>query len=890
MKKIKFALPVVSLVMFILANHKTLAGTYTPEFSTAGYYCSEKTGREVFDMNPAWKMHKGDMENAQNPDFDDSSWKKVNLPDGIELLPEEGSGCINYRGIVWYRKHFDLQSDLKGKRLFIYFEGIMGKSEIWINGMCVKKHFGGYLPIVADITDFVFFDKENIMAVKADNSNDGSYPPGKPQETLDFTYCGGIYRDCFLISHGNIFITDPNYENEIAGGGVFVSYDNVSEKSADIHVKTHVRNMEQNNFRGKIVWELFNSSGKKIYQKEKAISINKSCAETFEFGTSLKNPDLWSPDTPNLHKLKITIKKGRKPIDGFYMKIGIRSIEFKGADGLWINGKKYGEPLIGANRHQDYAVIGNALSNGLHLRDAKKLRDAGLKVIRNAHYPQDPAFMDACDELGLFVIVNTPGWQFWNNDPIFASRVYDDIRNMVRRDRNRASLFFWEPILNETHYPGDFVQNAVNIIKEEYPYNYCYCACDSFAEGKEKFQILYRHPDVGGGSDVKEDEVYSEGINYFTREWGDNVDDWNSHNSPSRVHRSWGEHAMLIQARGYAKPDYKYTCYDSFYNTPLQHFGGCLWHPFDHQRGYHPDPFYGGIMDAYRQPKYSYYMMKSQRPVSVRKDVKYETGPMIFIANELTPFSPKDVTVYSNCPEVRLTFCTNGTTYTYKKKKTEKGMPSPIITFKNVTDVMKDKEMSRSGQQQDYYLLAEGMIDGKVVASHKVSPARRAVKIVLSADTEGTNPVANGQDMITVIAHVTDRYGNIKRLNNQTILFEISGEGVIMGDEKSGTNPKKVEWGTAPVIVRTTTKPGKIRIKASVTWRGANTPEEGILEMESIAPKMKMIYKESDLGEKKSDLVKKEDSSDISGKQAGRNFEKQLEEVEKQQADFENNN
>ncbi len=112
---------------------------------------------------------------------------------------------------------------------------------------------------------------------------------------------------------------------------------------------------------------------------------------------------------PYLYKLHIYIKdKAGNTIDGYYRRIGIRSIEFKGKDGFWLNGKPYPYPLMGANRHQDFAVIGNALPNSLHWRDAKKLRDAGMRVIRNAHYPQDPAFMDACDELGLFVIVNTP--------------------------------------------------------------------------------------------------------------------------------------------------------------------------------------------------------------------------------------------------------------------------------------------------------------------------------------------------------------------------------------------------------------------------------------------------------------------------------------------------
>lgn len=199
---------------------------------------------------------------------------------------------------------------------------------------------------------------------------------------------------------------------------------------------------------------------------------------------------------------------------------------------------------MGANRHQDFAMNRNALSNSIHWRDAKNCCDAGLKVIRNAHYPQDPAFMDACDELGLFVIVNTPGWQFWNNAPEFSQRIYSDIRNMVRRDRNHPSVWLWEPILNETRYPADFSLNAKNCVMEEYPHPYCYTACDAIALGNEYHPVLFGRPLAE--KDKKAD------ITYFVREWGANVDDWNSHNSPSRANRAWGEIPMLVQADGYA--------------------------------------------------------------------------------------------------------------------------------------------------------------------------------------------------------------------------------------------------------------------------------------------------------------------------------------------------
>ena len=187
--------------------------------------------------------------------------------------------------------------------------------------------------------------------------------------------------------------------------------------------------------------------------------------------------------------------------------------------------------------------------------------------------------MDACDELGLFVIVNTPGWQFWNDAPVFAQRVYSDIRNLVRRDCNHPCIWMWEPILNETWYPANFARNAHDIVEAEYPYPYCYSGCDSEAKGKEHFQILFTHPLNGDGGAYSTNDIKKQ-LTYFTREWGDNVDDWNSHNSPSRVARNWGEQAMLIQAQHYARPSYKYTSYDALYRTPRQHVGGCLWHSF----------------------------------------------------------------------------------------------------------------------------------------------------------------------------------------------------------------------------------------------------------------------------------------------------------------------
>lgn len=874
------------LIIIFLIGTSCLLAMDLPKFSTAGFYELPNTGRKVYSMNLAWRFIKGDVEGTPYVvDFDDSSWEVVSIPHGLEYLPVEASGCVNYQGVVWYRKRFIPESCLKGKQLFIHFEAIMGKSEVYVNGKLLKKQYGGYLPVILDVTEELEWGKENVIAVKADNSDDPLYPVGKAQNMLDFTYFGGIYRDCWLVAHNDVFITNANYENEVAGGGLFVSFADVSEKSAVVNLKAYIRNNSMKGERVTVSFELKDKQGKVVKQTKKKISVKKGTASYALSSMLIESPCLWSPEDPYLYDLDIMVHNEQgKAIDGYRQRVGIRSIEFKQNEGLWINGKPYDGKLMGTNRHQDFAVLGNALPNSMQWRDAKKLRDAGLKVIRT-HYVIDPAFMDACDELGVFALVEVPGWQFWNNESVFGERVYSDIRNMIRIHRNHASLFFWEPILNETHYPDEFAKKALDICEEEYPYPYSIAACDHGAAGDHYYSLLLRPIE----SDLRDDKTY------FIREWGDNVDDWNAQNSDSRVARGWGEVPMLIQAEHYANPSYikKYPilCYETICNKPKQIVGACFWHSFDHQRGYHADPFYGGIMDAFRQPKTSYYMFMAQRSPE-KSDLIADNGPMIYIAHEITPFSPTDVTVYSNCEEIRLTVFKGGKEYVYKKDPNHKGMPSPIITFKDVYHFMEWKAMARAGKQDDAYLLAEGLIGGEVVVSHKRYPSGQADHLVVRLDNENVSLKADGSDIVTVIAEVVDKRGTVKRLNNSHVRFDIQGEGRLLGDASVGTNPAPVIWGSAPVLVQSTTKPGKVRIIASMQNSGQSRPLEGILEFETVANDQKEIFLQEELlggGESRSNMKKVVSKSDL--ERENERLRKELnqlkvKEVEKQQTQF----
>ena len=580
--------------------------------SVAGLFPLEGSGRVIYNFNEGWRFCLGDAEHAEAIGFDDSGWPVVCAPHTAQLVPAEASGGRNYQGVCWYRKQFVVPPEMREKEIIVHFEAIMGKQEIFVNGQLVTSNEGGYLPIIVNLSQQgVQAGDSCLIAVKADNSDDKSYPPGKKQAQLDFAYHGGMYRDVWLIGRSILHITDPLERGIVAGGGVFLHYDNISEKSADVFIDVEVgKRGERREERGeRVVLEarVLDAAGKVVKTMRQTKMVAN--ATLFTLHATLKNPHLWSPEDPYLYtiELKLTGKSNLSPLtsrpsplkDGGIVRMGIRKAEFRGTDGFWLNGKPYHQ-LVGANRHQDFAYVGNAVPNSQQWRDAKRLKDAGFTIVRAAHYPQDPAFMDACDELGLFVIVPTPGWQYWNKEEGWAEKVHDNTRRIIRRDRNHPCVLMWEPILNETRYPKDFALEALAITREEFPWpGRPVAAADMNSEGvKENYDVLYDWADNIGNYDT--DKCV------FTREWGEYVDDWYAHNALNRACRAWGEHAQLTQALSLA------DTYGMMFRGQRQFIGGCQWHPFDHQRGYHPDAYFGGLYDAFRQKKYAFEAIESQ--------------------------------------------------------------------------------------------------------------------------------------------------------------------------------------------------------------------------------------------------------------------------------------
>lgn len=825
-----------------------------PEFSKAGFYELENSGREVYNFNLDWRFMKGDAAGAEQPGFDDSEWEAVNCPHTLEYTPSEASGSCNYQGPAWYRKHFTVDDGLKDRVLKLHFEAVMGKCKVWLNGAQIGEHFGGYLPFVVDLNENMIRDGKNILAVWADNSDDPSYPPGKPQTELDFTYFGGIYRDVWLVSTGRTYITNPNDVDKVAGGGVFVSISELTESRAVVRIDVDVNNEGERSRKLQAEISLIDPEGNMAARASGNISVKQGRSASFSKTLEVSDPELWSPWSPDLYRLEILLTDAEaNSVDGVALRVGLRKIEFRGKDGFFLNNKPYPGKLMGANRHQDHAYVGYAIPNNGQWRDAKLLKDAACDIVRAGHYPADPAFMDACDELGIFFIVATPGWQYWNNDdPLFEQRLYEDIRNMVRRDRNHASVIMWEPILNETRNPDRVTLNGHKLVHEEYPYQGAFTACDQITAGHQVYDVLFTH--------AENDHTGMEKC-LFQREFGS----VSSANTPNRMHSDWGEHALKFQAEQYAKSSFDKGSLDLIHSLPAQFVGGCLWHSFDHFAGKHARPFYGGIVDAFRQPKYSYYLFASQR------DVSETTGPMVYLAHELSPFSPADVNVFTNCEEVRLTVDEGIRSYqktavldyrvrSHTRKRSwdnpdairawedvsENYMPHPIVKFEDAYDYVasfKHYELS-SGKPARSGMLVEGLIDGKVVVSEFKRPALNGQQLKLKLVDRGVPLAADGSDFVLVMAYVVDKNGTLVRFHENTVKFEVSGEGAIIGDESIAANPRRMEWGTAPLLVRSTTKPGKIRIRVSLLHPGPNTIQGGELIIESLASDERFIQSE----------------------------------------------
>ncbi|MFC5471194.1 sugar-binding domain-containing protein [Cohnella suwonensis] len=751
----------------------------TLDESGISHLLEKEVYRRKLSFNQDWRFFRGDLQGSEVADWDDSAWEVVHLPHTVRVEPANCSGGRNYLGIAWYRRHFYVDKAYSGRKIFVEFEGAKHTADVWIDGKHLTTHIGGYLPFTLDITDYVAADGEtdHVISVKVDNSDMPDVPPGKPQGELDFCYFGGLYRNVWLHTTDKLHITDAIYANRQAGGGLFFTYSEVSTFQAQVTIQTHILNEYGMPKACSVTHYIVDSDEEVVGMDSTSLrTIDPHKDHTFIQTVTVSEPKLWHPDHPNLYTVYTVVNDGAVTVDAYQTRIGIRHIRFD-EEGFHINGSSM--KLIGANRHQEYVYVGDALSDSMHRRDAIKLKEGGFSIIRTGHYPQSAAFMDACDELGLMCIVPTPGWQWFRDNDTFTERSYQDVREMVRYHRNRPSVVLWEPILNETDYSEQYARTTYEITHAEYPGDQCYAACDHYKIAASAYDVVY-------GQAVREHQ------GAFIREWGDH---WLEQAGPRQTHLRCsrgtkdfypgGESGMLQSSKERAE-----ILNGILATKGLS--GGALWTGIDTNRGYYDHIAACGALDIYRLPKYSYYLLQSQS-VNV---------PMVFIASHWTSSSSRDITIYSNCQVIKLYL--NGRLLGVKEPDSVyESMPHAPFLFERVS-------------WEPGKLVAEGIIEGVVVARHSVRTPGTPEYLTLSVDDCGVDLQADGSDLIMVHAYVRDANGTVIPDAYNRIAFRLTGPAEIVGDgdDRVGSNPIDAEAGAIGVLIRATKEPGTIILHA----------------------------------------------------------------------------
>ena len=740
--------------------------------------------QHVEAQNQALAVHPDTLKQEFNQ-LSMGNWEKINLPHTPFVEPLVV--LHQWQGICYYRKILNVSKKEIDKQLWLEFEGAMHLADVWVNGQHLIQHSGGYTPFVVDVTGMLHADRGNEILVRLDNRNNPLIPPGKPLETLDFCYYGGLYRDVNLIVKHPVHITHPIMANEVAGGGIFVTYPYVSKQEAEIKVKTQVSNkvgtQRHLTIRHTLYeWSKKKGRGKKVALVESPLVLAAGTTQHHTQQFTVNNPKLWYPDSPALYVLRTEVMDGRKVTDCEDTRIGIRRIEMTREKGFVINDKPL--KLEGSNRHQEYPYVGNAISDQAQYRDMYQIRDNGFNTVRLGHYPQDPSVLEACDELGLLVIEPIPGWQFFNKAQGFVDHTYKDIRDLIRRDRNHPSVIMWETTLNESWPPKSWKDQAVRIAHEEFPGDQCYTSGDTY--GYDGFDVCYND--------------WREGYNRpnttskpgFIREYYDY--EFGGHYSTTRVTRGDGDYALMQNAWN---AQWSHNRYRAYYPWTI---GGAVWSMYDYNRGCCDNICYSGLADLFRLPKFGLLYFRTQ----MKEGTFTPAGPMtyeVFINSHWLEGSSDTLQVYGNVDEVKLQL--NGRViarqYPDDKPSTSEYVSRPDGGNAENIDFPPFTFFNVNWERGE--LKAIGYKDGKAVAEHVVRTPGAVEAMDITYFESGVS--ASCRDLLIVYVNLKDLQGTgCFGENNREVKLE-----VLQGGELRGPATIKAEAGVASFLVATTDSP-----------------------------------------------------------------------------------
>ncbi len=752
-----------------------------------------KSGRIEKIINSQWTFNYFPEETAdkgyEGDKYDDSRWAAISLPHTWMTYettgelhpfiknPSEQDNPYWWRGWGWYRKHFSVNTDYSNTKIFIEFEGVQKYCKVWINGIYLGDHKGGYGSFDFDITSFVRQGEDNVLAVAVNNRQNDIFmtPPMEPDE---FNVYGGIYRDVTMVIKNKLYI--PMQGSASHEGGTYITTPKVTEQEGLARVMTWVQNDYPAQKKCLLRTTVIDASGKPVLTMKKEAIINPGRIFVFDQSGSIKNPSLWSVEKPYLYTVISEVTEGTEVLDRYQSPLGFRWFRWNTAESsLYINGKKV--IMNGGSLHQEFPWLGDAIPKWITQMDFLDISEKmNYNFLHTSHYPNDKLVYDLADKKGVVIMEESPSIKDHDFSPEIQER---QMREMIRRDRNHPSIMFWSV--------GDNSDNAVDskyVIAEDTTRIITagevttesdddYLTQTDLSIPNEKLQLSA----VRGwyNRDVK--DVFASG----PKECG----------TEEQQQDGLKETGLFGKANLVAEVFQDHGSHSEYLNSPIFNVNT------------------DGYVDIYRMPKYSFYFWQAA----------FYDKPMIFIQPHYWRLQykgqKKDIVVNSNCEKVEL-----------KVNGLSKGILFPAdsnshtVTFKDIS-------------VEDAILTAEGTMKGMPVST-RVAMAGEAVRITLS--TSQKQIPADRGSVAVITADIVDAKGNHVYGASNTIKWSIKGPAKPAGplvyesdiDKHNGT--EGVWYIDMPVsnIIRSNGKPGKITVQAS-----SGGLVSGNLEIEAIDPK-----------------------------------------------------
>jgi beta-galactosidase len=729
---------------------------------------------------------------ALAPTFDDAAFSRITLPHCVAQLSWQKWDPKAWEDVWIYRRHFSLPPEFKGKRIFLHFDGVMLGTAPVINGHALPQHWGGYLPSRYEITDWLA-EGDNTLAVAVDSRWSNVPPEGNPKgpAACDYLAAGGIFRPVRLQAVPPVFISDVFAKPlDVLGPGrrieVVCSIDAAAPPANRVELRVELRN-----------------GSRVISRAQQELTIEKpGSSEVTLTLSNLGNVALWDTETPRVYDVVTQILADGKLAHEHRVRAGLREARFE-VDGFYLNGRRL--RLFGLDRHEIYPYVGGAMPAHVLRRDAHILRrDFNCNIVRCSHYPQSEAFLEACDELGLMVWEETPGWGYLG-DQAWKELVVQNVHDMICRDRNHPAIVIWGVRVNESKNDVPLYQRTTELAKT---LDGTRATSGSMTGGSRTNWKRDWHEDVFAFDDYHAGpngsvgiEKPTPGVPYMLAEAVGQFNYTKGKGFDAKYRRAGEVELQEQQALRHAQAHSKAAAYPTC-------SGVIAWCAFDYASlmNSYDGVKCPGVADVFRIPKLgaTFYQAQTEansRPV-ILPNFYWDFGPK-------TPQGPgKNAAVFSNCDQ--LEFFVNGRHVATAHPDSEN---YPHIQH---PPFFADLESDGASRPE---LRIDGYVAGRRVLSRSFSSDPAADRFFLQADDKELT--ADGADATRLVFGQVDKFGAARPFAEGAVSFQLEGPGVIVGD-----NPFELanSGGIGAVWIKTMPdRAGRIKVTATHSSLGSQT-------------------------------------------------------------------